>query len=258
MAALHRTGGVPPGWQLTPRRGDATAGRQAFTDLGCPSCHAVAGETVAAPAPSGRGPELTGMGGHHPPGYFVEAILNPDAVLVDGPGWVTADGRSTMPSYPDITVTQLEDLVAYLSSLDARGPHVGPLVPTMTAPAAHDPADLPAAPSTAARAFFAQSYDVAPGRAAAFEEWFRTDGARGFLAIDGLLAVDTFVDTTRTAAVVTTVWSFRDDDALAAFASAPDAGTLAVTAQFDGFLGPHDHELSRTPPVYRVPSLSAP
>src|SRR5215510_8249324 len=87
MDALHQLGGVPSGWQLTPLPGYVEAGRRAFQDLGCASCHKVAGEPFADQARGGPGPDLTGMGSHHPPAYFVESILNPDAVLVDGPGY---------------------------------------------------------------------------------------------------------------------------------------------------------------------------
>jgi hypothetical protein len=34
------------------------------------------------------------MGDHHPPAYVAEAILDPNAVLVDGPGYVGEDGFS--------------------------------------------------------------------------------------------------------------------------------------------------------------------
>src|SRR5437016_8300297 len=103
MEALHRSGGVPPRWRFTTPRGDAAAGRQAFVDFSCFSCHTVQGErfpTLAA-AQHGVGPYLTGMGSHHPAEYFAESILNPDAVLVDGPGYIGPDGRSIMPTYGD-------------------------------------------------------------------------------------------------------------------------------------------------------------
>src|SRR6266404_155919 len=65
MAALHQAGGVPPGWRFAVPPGDVGAGRRTFADAGCPSCHRVARE--AFPPPTGPGPELTGMGNHHPP-----------------------------------------------------------------------------------------------------------------------------------------------------------------------------------------------
>jgi len=260
MDALHQLGGIPAGWQLTMLPGDVAAGRRAFEELGCPSCHKVAGEPFADQAQGGPGPELTGMGSHHPPAYFLEAIVNPDAVLVEGPGYVSPQGRSAMPAYPDLTVTQLEDLVAYLASLKSGDPHAGHLMPAMAGagPAPAAAADRPTAPETPARAFFAQSYDVLPGKVQAFQEWFRREGGQRFLAVDGLVSVETFVDATRNAQVVTSVWGFRDDEALNAFVTTNDPATIAVGTEFDAFVGPHAHKASRTPPIYRAPALSAP
>jgi hypothetical protein len=262
MDALHQLGGVPAGWQLTLLSGDADAGRIAFEELGCNSCHKVAGEKFSEQGTTGPGPELTGMGSHHPPGYFLEAILNPDAVLVDGPGFVSHQGRSTMPVYPDLTVTQLEDLVAYLASLKSDDPHAGHHMPGPAGQggvaAQPNPADRPVPPDTAARIFFAQSYDVVPGRVQAFEEWFRSTGAQRFLSVDGLVSVETFVDATRASHVVTSVWGFRDEAALNAFMSSNDPAAIAVGTEFDGFVGPHDHQVFRARPIYRAPALSAP
>src|SRR5262249_36050692 len=83
MDALHQQGGVPLGWQMSLPPGDRAAGRQAFVDFGCDSCHRVAGESSSAAVGNPVGPELSGMGSHHPAAYFAEAILNPDAVLID-------------------------------------------------------------------------------------------------------------------------------------------------------------------------------
>jgi putative copper export protein/mono/diheme cytochrome c family protein len=116
MDALHAAGGVPKGWLFTPPAGDAGRGRAIFANLQCYACHAVAGEGF--PAPTAAGPELTAVGGHHPAGYLVESVLNPNAVIIEGPGYVGPDGRSTMPDYRDsLTVAELVDLVAYLRSL---------------------------------------------------------------------------------------------------------------------------------------------
>jgi mono/diheme cytochrome c family protein len=264
MDALHQLGGIPAGWQLTLLPGDVEAGRRTFQEMGCSSCHKVAGESF--PDQTGPGPDLTGMGSHHPPAYFLEAILNPDAVLVDGRGWVSEEGRSTMPAYPDLTITQLEDLVAYLSSLTTGDPHAGHQMPGMAqaqapgAPPTSPPsaADLPTPPETAARVFFAQSYDVAPGKVQEFQDWFRREGSRRFLGVDGLVSVETFVDLTRAAQMVTSVWGFRDDAALNAFMNTHDPATVAVGTEFDAFVGPHDHKTFRKQPVYRAPALSAP
>jgi putative copper export protein/mono/diheme cytochrome c family protein len=115
IAGLHASGGVPRGWLFTPPAGNEARGRRVFVQHHCYACHAVAGEEF--PAPTAAGPELTGMRGHHPAGYLVESILNPNAVIVEGPGYTNRDGRSTMPDYPQLTLADLIDLVAYLRGL---------------------------------------------------------------------------------------------------------------------------------------------
>jgi hypothetical protein len=83
------------------------------------------------------GPELTGMGGHHPAEYFAQSIVDPNAVIVSGTGFVGSDGRSVMPDYRDsLTFTELVDLVAYLKSLGGGAHdhhHGGPSVREQTA-----------------------------------------------------------------------------------------------------------------------------
>jgi hypothetical protein len=118
---LHRHGGVPPGWTFTLPAGDAAKGRQLFAALECFKCHTVNGEGFPeATDAKNVGPELSGMGGHHPAEYFAESILAPNAVILDGPGFTGPDGLSIMPSYADaLSVTQWLDLVAYLKSLSA-------------------------------------------------------------------------------------------------------------------------------------------
>jgi mono/diheme cytochrome c family protein len=115
MEELHGAGGVPRGWVFRLPPGDARRGREAFARLECYRCHRLRGEPF--PAPSAPGPELTGMGGQHPAGYMAESILNPNAVIVDGPGYTGSDGLSTMPDYRDaLRVAELLDLVAYLEA----------------------------------------------------------------------------------------------------------------------------------------------
>lgn len=119
MEALHAAGGVPRGWRFMLPAGDAAAGRVAFVDLKCYACHAVKGEQFPLkPGESATaGPELTGMGSHHPAEYLAESIINPNAVLIEGPGYIGGDGRSIMPAYPDMTLAQLANVVAYLKTL---------------------------------------------------------------------------------------------------------------------------------------------
>jgi mono/diheme cytochrome c family protein len=122
MEELHRQGGVPPGWRFALPGGDARAGREVFVRLECYRCHAVRDEQfgVGGPVATTPGPELSGMGSQHPAEYLAESILNPNAVIVTGPGFTGPDGRSSMPDYrTSLTVTELLDLVAYLSGLGA-------------------------------------------------------------------------------------------------------------------------------------------
>jgi len=71
------------------------------------------------PPPGRPGPDLTSAGRHHP-GYLLESVMNPNAMIVDGPGYTDERGRSIMPDYREqLTLSELVDLVAYLKSLDA-------------------------------------------------------------------------------------------------------------------------------------------
>jgi uncharacterized protein involved in high-affinity Fe2+ transport len=120
MEDLHRGGGVPPGWRFTWPAGDAARGREVFAKLECYQCHEVKGEKFPAVAsdPTRRGPELSGMGAHHPAEYFAESIINPNAVIVLGPGHTGPDGLSIMPDFRDsLTLAETIDLVAFIRSL---------------------------------------------------------------------------------------------------------------------------------------------
>ena len=123
MDELHRLGGVPRGWKFTLPAGNPKAGREVFGKLECYKCHEVKPDFPRGERGAGDvGPELTGMGGHHPAEYFAQSIVDPNAVILAGTGFVSADGRSVMPDYRDsLTFTELVDLVAYLKSLDAGG-----------------------------------------------------------------------------------------------------------------------------------------
>jgi hypothetical protein len=118
MEELHRGGGVPRGWKFTLPPGNASAGRALFGKLECNKCHEVRPDYPRGERAAGDvGPDLTGMGGHHPAEYFAQSIVDPNAVIVAGPGFVGPDGRSIMPDYRDtLTFTELVDLVAYLKS----------------------------------------------------------------------------------------------------------------------------------------------
>ena len=114
-SAARSDGSRVAGTVTTPP-GDAARGRAAFARLRCFACHAVRDDRM--PAPSRPGPSLAGVARHHP-GYLVESIVNPNARIVDGPGYTDDRGLSTMPDYgTQMTVRDLVDLVAYLKSVD--------------------------------------------------------------------------------------------------------------------------------------------
>ena len=115
----HGDHGTPTGWRLTWPAGDPARGRDVFTRYECFSCHEVRGEPFPVSHDAENvGPELAAMGPAHEAEYFVEAIINPNAVVEGGRGYEAADGSSKMPSYNDtLTVQELLDLVAYLKAL---------------------------------------------------------------------------------------------------------------------------------------------
>ena len=126
MEEMHHGSGVPKGWTFTWPDGDAQKGRQVFAKLECYQCHQVPGQGFpeVKPDPARQGPSLAGMGGMHPAEYFAESIVNPNAVIVTGPGFTGPDGLSIMPDYRDsLTLAETIDLVAYLRSLTAGGHH---------------------------------------------------------------------------------------------------------------------------------------
>ena len=125
MDELHRTGGVPRGWKFTlPAGGDPRRGREVFAKLECAKCYEIKPDYPKTGAAGDVGPELTGMGAHHPAEYFAESILDPNAVILAGRGYVGPDGRSIMPDYRDsLSVAELVDLVAYIKSLSGGEHH---------------------------------------------------------------------------------------------------------------------------------------
>jgi len=122
--------GTPPGWTFTLPKGDAAEGRNLFIKMECYKCHEVKGEKFpqAAASEKGVGSELSQMAAMHPPEFFAESIINPNAVIdpdAKERGYVGPDGKSKMPDYSDLlTVKQVADLAAYLVSLKGAG-HAG-------------------------------------------------------------------------------------------------------------------------------------
>lgn len=268
MEALHAAGGVPPGWELTLQPGDAKSGRQLFIEQGCHNCHVVQGANLPEVPPAKRlpGPELTGMGSHHPRVYFLESMVNPHAVLVEGAGYITEDGYSTMPAYLDLNVTQLQDLVAFLASLTTGGeschappaftPGAGPPPTNVVAPLAPTPAaPLPSPPQVAASVFLVQTYDVLPDKLPPFQAWFQQTFVPALRAFGGIVSIETTVDRSRRGPPMTTVIAFRDRAAYERWNNNLAQRELAV--KFDEFIGVHGHVVYDSPPVYRASTLSA-
>jgi hypothetical protein len=164
-----------------------------------------------------------------------------------------------MPTYPEMTLGQLSDIVAYLTSLTQGGPQSShaammSLAATRSAASGAVLSDLPEPPGGPAANFFTQSYNAQPGRLAAFEQWFATQGRQQFLAADGLVSIETIVDLTRPGAAMTTIVGFRDEAALRNFMG--DPATVDLWKQFDAFIGPHGHQTYTRLPLYRAPGLS--
>lgn len=119
----HKAHATPEGWKFTWPRGDPARGREVFAKFECYSCHEVKGETFPAPTEKEKiGPELSAMAPLHEPEYFVEAIINPSAVIEKGKGYAAPDGSSKMPSFNHLlTVEEVVNLVAYLKALGGAG-----------------------------------------------------------------------------------------------------------------------------------------
>ena len=104
---------------VTPPPGNATRGRAVFEKYRCATCHAVPDAKFAAP--TRPGPSLAGVGARHP-GELVESIMNPNAQILDGPGYTDERGRSIMPDYRNLTLGELGDLVEFLKTLGVATP----------------------------------------------------------------------------------------------------------------------------------------
>jgi mono/diheme cytochrome c family protein len=121
--------GMTSDWKFTLPQGDRVAGRELFVEVECYKCHEVKGAKFPAVAKgeSGIGPELSQMAGMHPPEFFAESIINPNAVIDPDAkklGYVGEDGKSKMPDYSSVLTTkQVADLAAYVGSLKAQKSH---------------------------------------------------------------------------------------------------------------------------------------
>jgi mono/diheme cytochrome c family protein len=108
-------------WQFVVEQGDPAAGRQAFQDLWCTTCHRVAGETAfPAPVSANPGPTLGIEQARRKPGEIAASIIAPSHEIGDQVAAKLEGRLSPMGDYaPAMTVRQLFDLVAYVRSLKA-------------------------------------------------------------------------------------------------------------------------------------------
>jgi mono/diheme cytochrome c family protein len=111
-------------WQFVVDQGDPQKGRQAFQDLGCGSCHRVAGEAgFPAPVSANVGPTLGKEQAAKTPGETATAIIAPSHEIGEAVARKRGADVSPMGDYSSfMTVRQLFDLVAYVRSLKASAP----------------------------------------------------------------------------------------------------------------------------------------
>jgi mono/diheme cytochrome c family protein len=252
MAALHQSGGVPPGWKFTLPAGNVAMGRALFVEFGCHKCHAVQGESVPTATDKQPGPDLTGMGSHHPAEYFAEAILDPNAVLIDGPGYMGADGRSRMPRYPDMTLAQLADVVAYLQTLTSAGDAIAHAhqVPARFA----EGASQPTVPEPAV--FLVQVNEVTPRQLKAFDAWFGESGMDDLKTFTGFVSVQTLVNRSAGRRQLVTVFGFDSEAALEDFVTQAQAAD--APAELDALLRQGKGAVFRSTILYKAVGLSLP
>lgn len=112
-----------PGWQFKLPEGAAQAGEAVFIQLGCPSCHLVAGRSYAGQDLS-REPVAPTLGSAQAAltrEYLAERLISYDRFLPGGHYKATysrSDGSSRMGNFNDvITVRQLIDLVEFIKSI---------------------------------------------------------------------------------------------------------------------------------------------
>lgn len=95
--------------------GDEAAGRQAFLDLHCYSCHIVEGEDLPDPISEEPAPSLGSLQTRQSSGQVATSIVVPEHAMAQGRAIWRVGELSRMGSYSEaMSVQQLIDLVAYL------------------------------------------------------------------------------------------------------------------------------------------------
>ncbi|MDP6582431.1 MAG: c-type cytochrome [Vicinamibacterales bacterium] len=108
-------------------RGDAEAGRHAFGDLRCVTCHRLIAEPdLTAPTSANLGPDLGGVQAAMSTSRLATSILVPSHTIsreidADHRQRMLDTGGSAMGDFTDVmTIRQLVDLIAFLQSLGDR------------------------------------------------------------------------------------------------------------------------------------------
>jgi hypothetical protein len=106
--------------------GDPIAGKKAFQEMRCWSCHEIYGDDMPRPVASPPMPVYLGGNAVAPPDeiHLLQEIVAPSHELA--PGWdrqaITSNGGSRMGEYSQImTVRQLFDIIAFLRSRYGEG-----------------------------------------------------------------------------------------------------------------------------------------
>ena len=100
------------GSERDPNASPAEHGERLFRTEGCSACHSTGPSKIVGPGLAGiaetaatRKPELDADA------YLVESITSPGAFVVNG-------FSNVMPSYTSLSTENIDDLVAYLKTLD--------------------------------------------------------------------------------------------------------------------------------------------
>ena len=112
---------VPKGWKFEMPAGDPAAGKTAFIQANCNTCHSVPGTDIPQVQGGGKAPPLTPAYAKLPAAYLAESIANSHKVIGGDVEQYrgTQKVESQMRDYNSlITVQQMIDMVAFLKSLD--------------------------------------------------------------------------------------------------------------------------------------------
>lgn len=122
-ALANRDDNMVPAHGFFLPKGDIAAGKKAFADLKCNTCHSVKNapdleSTVKVKA----APELGKRQAHYSRGWIANSIVSPSHTIVyDSDGMAPDSELSRMGDFTEtMTVRQLIDLVEYIKSLDKK------------------------------------------------------------------------------------------------------------------------------------------